>query len=295
MPGIKCQDSVLAIDNGWFQSFCQKVFPKGEGTVLVLESYLDESSDGDNHIISVAGVASSSSEWVRFSNQWRSTRHQFGVGDEVTFHMTDFENIETPGTVYEPFSGWEKEKRISFIRSLALAASKFCDFAIGAAVIQKDFDAVIRQNAEGKFSSPYSWCAQSCMDLVKRWSDEQLSTDPVSYFAEAGYDYAGELANIFNKAYRCKHTRYDFRLNSLSFAPKGSLLPLEAADFLAYEVNKAMLRKVGLDSRPERKSLRYFRECMGPKEFWTSYFDRQKLEEVTAKYPVHIHNESCWR
>jgi hypothetical protein len=297
LKGVRYKVTQGAIYNPWhewFESFCLRAFPRGGGGVVVLETYLDESVDKEERIMSVAGLVSSSSEWIRFSNSWREIRHQFGVDEEVVFHMTDFENIETPGAVYEPLSGWQKEKRISFLRSLILTAARFCRFAVGAAVIQKDFDAVIREEKRVQFGSPYSWCVQSCMDLVKRWSDAQLSVEPVSYLIEAGSEYAGEMADIFNKAYKCRHSRYGFRLNSLAFVPKGEFLALEPADFMAYEVNKSMLRKMGLDPRPERKSIVYFRECLGQKECLASYFDAEKIEEVISKHPVHIHRDSCW-
>jgi len=68
-----------------------------------LAGYFDESgTHDDSSIVVVAGVVSSTQQWLKFDRKWRNALDAENLS---TFHMTDFENRQGQ------FKDWPLEKK----------------------------------------------------------------------------------------------------------------------------------------------------------------------------------------
>lgn len=190
----------------------------------MLTAYFDESEHTDSGWFCIAGYAFHSRELRRFNKEWRRL---MGIRELHMKHLVhgrgEFEGVP------HPERNRILEKAASIIaRTAAVGAVAFCQASeIEAALSTCSVEIM-------GFDNPYSICHHYCMAYLGDWSRK---------------NNAGVIAYVFDDGYKGKHSAFQFmedarkipafidsyQCYSHTFANSRALLPLQAADFLAYE------------------------------------------------------------
>ncbi|GEM_PF-1651379 len=193
----------------------------------------------DSAVLIVAGFVSRADKWLRFESQWGRLLQDFNVS---CFHMKEF--TQRIGQ----FAGWDVTRQTDFLsRAIPLIkATTHKSFSSG--VVVKD---LLRLHTEYsipdhlELNSPYGWCAMNMIRLVTEWMRRNLvAHDPVRFVFEDGDLDRGKFL------IRAKDV-YGF---SPSFENKKSCLPLQIADFVAWEHRRFSMDKEQGKRSPLRRS-----------------------------------------
>jgi hypothetical protein len=100
----------------------------------------------------------------------------------------------------------------------------------------------------------YAAGAFFCMRAIARWADRRSCNDPIEYVFERGAEGQVEVENMLRFVGRDPDLKALFRLNTWSFGSKRNLvlkkmcfpavIPLQAADYLAYESYRQLDNRV---------------------------------------------------
>lgn len=224
--------------------------------VLVLRAYFDESGQShDSAFVCFGGCVASVESWTEFEKEWQQTLNTFGIS---CFHMTDFESHRGL------FRGWEKKrkKHKQLIANLIDIMQSHTELYIGASENVAEYNLMKEPKDD-----PYFNCLMVCLDSAS------------SYVSRLGVDEKVEM--IF--ADHPQHSNRVRRLypqvrdvggmyKKLAFDGYGSpseILPLQAADIVAFEVRKECERKSRGYKRPQRWPLQ---QLIMKKFSWGGYF-----------------------
>jgi hypothetical protein len=167
-------------------SFLSGVLPNGEGLVMVLRLYADESIDDATGIFRVAG-------YLMTHRQWKSLDRKISnaLGTLLWFHMNEGDHKKHPH-IYK--------KLLNIITPKAVLAG------FSVSVNKKEYDTLLSERS-GKqplkywMGSSYAFLVQSAMSLCGIWCREQSLTDEwIAYFFEAGHPSQGD-ADAFVKLF----------------------------------------------------------------------------------------------
>jgi hypothetical protein len=209
--------------------------------------YFDASGTHDNldsqsrpsPSVSVAGYLATPKQWLQFDRDWKAILDGAGV---PYFHATEF--VARIGV----YKGWSEEKRDKFIKDLIQAIYNNVTYGVGMAVLRSDFDRVVAAIPETKyiFGSPYHFCSLMCFATGVDWARESKYDETIKYIFENGDEYKHQVLNAHTKACKDERVRefFRFRAGELTFDDGVKVRPLQAADFLAYELYREMQRKV---------------------------------------------------
>ena len=211
------------------------VFSMGDFTFYGDESY------GHEDAYAVAGYVASVGQWEGFIKQWKQLAHDEGF---TILHKTDLEN-NVKGSEFEwpeltSSEKFEKKTRInkracSIILSHALGG-------VGQAVQRSEWQ---RSITEHKSNWPrvvgrsfYAAGVIGCLDFVAELMERKRRVGMVRYvFEDKKRDGRGEAEDLLRELKADPRTRDKFRIAGYSFERKDDpeFIPLQAADFLAYE------------------------------------------------------------
>jgi hypothetical protein len=190
--------------------------------------------------VSVAGYLATPLQWQRFDKKWREILNDAGV---PYFHATEFV------ARISPFDGWSEEKRLGFIRALIDTISGNVTYGIGMAVSRAEYGSILVSEPMVRrvFGSPYTFCCHMCFCTGHDWALERKYTDSIKYVFESG-DASGEILQAHTNARRNDQVRerFCFEIGGLTFEDGVRVTPLQAADFLTYE----LYREMGLHLQP---------------------------------------------
>ncbi len=149
---------------------------------------------------------------------------------------------------------------------------------VAVAVIKKDFLEIIHPRAGAK--ELYSFCAQECMRGMKFWfTRERRTTGVVNYVFSHGAPGWG----IFEKQTETPAGRAAFKVGTITRADMRELLPLQAADVLAFEAYKEMVNGVVYRRRNEPRPHPPRQSAMSlirPRKDFVTYFDAKRLTDI---------------
>jgi hypothetical protein len=232
----------------------------------MLTAYFDDSGTSpSNHVAAVAGYVGSVAQWERFNIEWKQLLSEFGV---KAMHRSALESSKGE------FFGWTSAKKIEFIVRAQKIIKKRTYLPVGSAVIKADFDEVIPKRMREHAGGHFGWCVTETLALANRWAQNRKHADPIDWVFEAGTKGQPKVNEMFNRLYAIPEARKRLRINSWSFRDK-SLLPLQAADVVAYETYKFVQNQV-VDSGkfPVRLSAI---DLLGEKNEYLLMWDKKRL------------------
>jgi len=219
----------------------------------MLYAYLDESGTHTGAPVVVAGgFMATVAAWDEFSRAWEVQLRKVGVS---SYHATD---LEHPG--YGEFSGWTAKKRLGFQRRFFALIRRAAPYSAACGIAFADYEAVVPVDREFRrtLGSAYLCCLRACVLKMLERSHEVGVDDGVTFMLEdrpkpPGIESKGDITEWFER-----WKRVDSRVQFAGFWNKRRVLPLQAADFAAFELKKELQNRVlggAPAARDPRKSL----------------------------------------
>jgi len=232
-----------------------------EGLVTVVKVYLDEGGTNKGaRVLTVAGYAARPSEWRNFTKEWNRVLRPTGI---KCYHATDAQALRGE------FSDWTSQRVAELAeRLLPIIPRHAAGLAVG--IVMSDFEEALagRPDLRALFASPYAACFQ--------WLVQSLAELAQKKKTPTRFSFVHETNNMKHEAQQAfdwvkTETTYGKHLVSLVFADKAEFVPLQAADILAFEVQKRLADQ----SRPERRSMTALNP--GGRKIWVRFYSRQSM------------------
>ncbi|HZO53672.1 MAG TPA: DUF3800 domain-containing protein [Bryobacteraceae bacterium] len=200
--------------------------------MALYSAYFDESDS--NHCSVVAGVILSVSQLPHFEREWRLLLDEEKLG---YFHMKEFAHFKG-----EFKSGWrgDSDRRANFLsRAIGIIARR-CNISIGITLDRTGYQKAISVSPLVASFYVNEYTAASFMTLMRvgTWADRNNHSDSITYVFDDGNPKRSDFDRAFHTAKAVPELRSQYRLGDLSFDDDKRLTPLQAADFIAYEVCK---------------------------------------------------------
>jgi hypothetical protein len=252
-----------------------------EGDMVSLMSeyrlYCDAGGGTDHGFIVVAGYLSTFKKWLHFQDDWNELLATFSV---PYFHMKEF--AQSKG----PFVAWkgDEPKRASFMSRAARIIVKRVERSFGCVVRYPDFEKVNElYHLDTIAGNPYALAGRTCAARAGICLGDLTG---MVYVFEDGDVGKGELMRILERdghpAPIFRPSRDQIRNGRLN----RGVIPLQAADFAAYEMRKTFKD----DPREEwplykyRKSMRALADVPSVEGDWSKY-EEQDLIKLCETFP----------
>jgi hypothetical protein len=207
------------LTNGLF-SFGQR-----DRSVVVLKAFFDDSGTHENSdVVVMGGIVTTSEDWEAFEPPWRAMLDCYGI-DKM--HMSRCENG------WGPFDGWDREKKERCIDAFSDIVARSKGRILASAVSRADWDqVVVETNISDWFSDPLDFLFSTCMQraLVSR-----RASGPKDEEIAVMFDSRDQNIKFWTDLSRGYERRWPDRLAGFSFGAMKIVLPLQAADMIAYE------------------------------------------------------------
>jgi len=229
----------------------------------VLIAYFDESGSKDTPIITMAGYLSDEHKWERFEREWRKSLKEHGA---KYLHMKEF--AQSRGE----FEGWPEWKRKALVKKLAWVIKSSVIFRVGVIVPCADYrETVGAANPRDTRRTAFWCCFLSCISAILVYCEKHRINDDIGLVFDENSESSQHANGFYSSLKELPEIKNRQQLASLSFADDKKVTPLQAADLLAYELNKYHRGFV-------RKSLLALEGTEGAFATWT----RQMLEGYAA-------------
>src|SRR6185437_14847549 len=217
---------------------------------MVLKGYFDDSGmEGDlsNRIACIGGYLANDHAWSMFASMWGEMLLKHGI---PWLHMADFMQSAKE---YKQFGGdWDKMKPVLFDAMHAIRLSQIVGFGVAI-----DLDAW--RQVPSSFTQAEGDGHQFCFSRILRMVVDRVRLAEPDSAVWVHFDCDINLAPArFQKFLHVREAIPDAKRTLLGFGVGDPmrLQSLQAADFLAWETRKAMIRRMNLHSeRPEFEAL----------------------------------------
>ena len=278
-----CADDVRAGASHLADLF-RALFPRGckDRVIVMLRAYFGRSElHSPARIVTVAGGVGHAKEWLALERDWRYVLDTEGL---ESFHMTDFETRNPP---FKNEMLWPNARRRRLIKRLIGVMGKRILYAVAASVQLDDYDQL--SDADKRtLGSPYAVCATKAAVMtvvafeeitkeMERLRGRPVNRMPIALVFEAGDRGVGDLVEQLQEINRDNHGQW---WSSWSFERDANIAALQSADILAYEAGKHVVRALGSDRRPMRKS---FNMMLQGVTTHGQLFQRGRLAEMAAQ------------
>ena len=217
------------------------------GSLFMCSLHVDDSGthDGSRGVV-LAGFVSTPEQWSHFDRDWRSLLQEFQI--PRYFHMADFESR------FGVYEGWSNERRKEFIKKLTGIIRRRSIAGIAASCPAHNYEKLKAGLPKVAFQTPFTMCMGVCWRLLGEWADNRDHAEVVATICETGTEGEGEILTMHGQFINDEKIQRQYRLGPLAFDTKEGALPLQAADFFAYETYKRM-NEVVTGGRRRRKSI----------------------------------------
>jgi hypothetical protein len=257
----------------------------------MLQAYFDESgihTDEATSLLIIAGYVGEQEKWQAFSRAWRSTLDEFQVSH---FHMRDIRNGRHP--LYRHLS---MSRRRELVRHLIELVANTAALGSLSFLRPAEYKAVTNDSFRGRYGSPYGFLVTlALIQLDAEINKGRTSPATTDVFVEEGHsnekdalrlleywredtsaapsEYLGEPVETIEPDPN-RTTR--LRIEQIGVGSKQTMLPLHAADMLAYLASAAMSFK----GDPFLTEL--FDELLPRIPHLSTSWNRQSLEEAVT-------------
>ena len=198
----------------------------------MLTVYLDESGTADSPMLVLAGYMADASKWTRFQREWRKILLEFQI---PYFHMNECAHFRGP------FEGWTESRRKDLLGRLAFTITTTAGWSLSCSIPMKDYNEVVPEWMRKRLVNPYFFCVWACFPIVFRcYRGGKISGERIDFVFDHKAGAAGEARKILQFQRGAPLLTEDEKkaLGSVRFDDDCKVLPLQAADYLAYEVRK---------------------------------------------------------
>lgn len=245
-----------------------------DGRFALLTSYFDAAGGKDHGFLVVAGYVARLSRWEKFAADWRFMLKHYEV---PYFHMKKFAPTKYPKRPFDG-PGWKDEShRESFLRDLGSVIATYIDFGVACFVPYAEFLEVNKQyHLCEVYPLPYVLAGRDCIATVNKEVKNKGWTQPIEYIFECGDRGKGALVDLVSAVGLPIPTFKPSR----DIGGKKGVIQLQASDFAAFELRKAM-KEYGEDA-PLWKYRRSLMALAKLENYWQGY-TKASLIEVCEK------------
>ena len=198
----------------------------------MLTAYFDDSgTHASSSVVAVAGYVSTTVNWQSFAKEWRRLLRKEKIS---VIHMAALQNLQGHFSIK---NGWTISRREKLVEKAAKIIGQRTRTAVGRAVIRNDWEKVVPEYLKKMFGGPYGWCASECVATISNWKKTNGIKGSLDFVFEDGTDGQGQIQEMMRAIIQDPEINKDYGVHGYSFRDK-ALLPLHAADMLAYEVYK---------------------------------------------------------
>lgn len=246
--------------------------------ICVLKAYLDESGiHQGSRICAIAGFVGGQEEWEKIERQWNRALSTEGV---AAFHMAEFENRQGP------YADWSNTRRQDFLGGLVGILKARDIFSVGSGIVTENFLALSVEDRQwmthGNPDIPYFLCFQHCIVEAAHHADGLDPSEKVGFTFDRNETFVAEGTRLYDRMKDDVQWDNRFRLaDTVAFASKRNSVPLQVADFAAYETYKQLENKLYNPSIPVRWPIRQFQVW----PFRGKYFTMDALQDLIANRP----------
>lgn len=171
----------------------------------------------------MGGLIADEGEWAAFEVEWQSALDDLGI---TKMHMSA---CEAPR---KQFDGWPRERRDSAIDRFREIVVKRRALMLISAVSQAAWDEATRQSEilRSLFPTPIDLCFNDCMQKAMLWRSGDQPERVVITF-----DTRDQNVKAWERRAGGYEERYPSRVAGFAFGSMEKVLPLQAADMVAYE------------------------------------------------------------
>jgi len=174
--------------------------------------------------------------------------------------MADFENRQGP------YKGWPEPLRRERLARLLRIVNRHIIGSVSVSVERNRYDAIVDEEMSRLVGGPYGLLAMQCFIVTSRIIEDhrqQLKISgndyAIAYMLEDGAIGKGQIMKAYEGVKGDKDKREITHITSLTFAGKREIRPLQAADIVAYETYKEVVRRSQNGTRPVRYPLEQLR------------------------------------
>jgi hypothetical protein len=244
----------------------------------VFSAFFDETgTTPDTDLLWIAGYIAEEKTWFEFSRHWRAVLTEHDVS---ALHM----RLSTASR--GEFLGWDESRRRPFMEDLISVINSSDLWGVAVGVDKAAFEALTRAGdgsaavtlSGERARDPYLWAFHDAVIETANQIDH-IPAETVAFVFDRQERLQSASARIFEGLRAEESWPRRFRLGSLSFDEARLRPPLQAADLLAYEIQKERKRRAGDSDRPERISLGRLRSRLIASRYW----DRATLAKVVSR------------
>lgn len=195
---------------------------------MTLTAYFDESGTSpDSPVCLIAGIVHDPDDGNNFhgiGEDWINLLRAYG--------LTQFHATECNARVGQ-FKGWSIGKaRLAFIHFASIIC-RYRPYVVTSVIDRGTWDSAGRET-KAHFRFPYHLCFDHCMQILSRWSQEQMHGEPFRLIFGEQHQYASKAKRHFS-LYK-EHSPWGPMLLGIDFEPMDVHVALQAADLVAYEM-----------------------------------------------------------
>jgi hypothetical protein len=187
-----------------------------------LSLYCDASGNEREPLTVVGSALATLDDWLEFEPKWKAVLSKYGVEE---FHAVDFASCT------EEFkNGWrDQDRRNAFSWDLLSVLSVTIKRWFGLAILQREYEKADRIYEVHENFQPFAIASEGCIQAALDWRvAHHLDYLPLKYFFESGDSHWGQMSD-----------RIKERFGEAPIPGTKKDAPLQAADFVAYELRKA--------------------------------------------------------
>lgn len=267
LPISELADLVHRHDNPW-------------KAMALLRVFLDESgTHGDSKITAIGGLLGTKDTWQSVENQWLAALDVLADVGVTWYRSSDCDGG------FGQFENIPIEVRFALANSLARVLADHKLLPVWAAVVNEDWDKTVTDpNFLRSFPKPLHLCFSHCAQRLAEGSAKLAGGSSVGVVYAEQPEFEDSFKDAWDAYRRNKRTA---RLSSFSTASSKDCPSLQAADLIAYEMNRDWReREYGAPPPPlttrMRKPLHFLRERL--RLDFGGCYDASALRETMRRF-----------
>jgi hypothetical protein len=239
-----------------FSALLDAVLPEGAGALALIHAYMDESGTHKNsQVMCIAGYLFQGFRAKLFTRDWGRILRGEGL---QYFRMSEC----APGA--GQFRGMPLEKRMSIAGELIRLIHKHTTFGFAVVISERDYLEQATPQAVRHHGQAYTLCMHSVLATILRWTKRARYTGSIAYFIESGHAHQREANDRLTQLAADELSREQIHYASHSFVDKRIARPLDAADMLAWQLNKFYIDTLSRRGPGRRRMRGAFKALMAP-------------------------------
>jgi hypothetical protein len=207
----------------------------------MLWGFMDEtghSKDQSQRFNGMAGLIAPCDHWEQFEKKWKATlsSKEFKI---PYFHMNEFEHSERARPKDKNiFKGWDARKKHKLFDKLFKHMETSHAYPVGASLCMEDFRALTPAQ-QAMFNDPYYMGFSSMLAYVSGFLDrtDAAPSERAAIVFDNQVEFKKRAEEFWEKAYS-EESYIKRRIDPPGFRDMRDMVPLQAADIVAYEMYK---------------------------------------------------------